>query len=124
MTPAPRPAVFLDRDGTLNRELEGALTRVADLELLGGALEGAARLARAGFALVVVSNQSAVAAPVVVHVITRLAPAPGIEDRHHAVAPFAQPPHRGGGLREMRGVKGKHAEARHVVDIDPETVAR
>jgi len=59
--PAQRPAVFLDRDGTLNRELEGALTDVGDLELLCGALEGAARLASAGFALVVVSNQSAIA---------------------------------------------------------------
>lgn len=56
-----RPAVFLDRDGTLNRELEGALARPEQLELLPGALEGAARLARAGWALVVVTNQSAVA---------------------------------------------------------------
>jgi len=56
-----RPAVFLDRDGTLNREVEGALASVAQLELLPGAAEAAARLAAAGFALVVVSNQSAVA---------------------------------------------------------------
>jgi len=56
-----RPAVFLDRDGTLNREVEGALARVEDLELLEGAAEGAAHLAEAGFALVIVSNQSAVA---------------------------------------------------------------
>ena len=56
-----RPAVFLDRDGTLNRELEGALARTNQLELLEGAARSAARLAAAGFALVVVSNQSAVA---------------------------------------------------------------
>jgi D-glycero-D-manno-heptose 1,7-bisphosphate phosphatase len=56
-----RAAVFLDRDGTLNRELEGALARPEQLELLEGAPEGAARLARAGFALVIVTNQSAVA---------------------------------------------------------------
>jgi D-glycero-D-manno-heptose 1,7-bisphosphate phosphatase len=62
MTSAPRrPAVFLDRDGTLNREIEGALARVDQLELLPGALAGAARLRAAGFVLVVVSNQSAVA---------------------------------------------------------------
>lgn len=56
-----RPAVFLDRDGTLNRELDGALARPSQLELLEGAAEGAARLSAAGFALVVVTNQSAVA---------------------------------------------------------------
>jgi D-glycero-D-manno-heptose 1,7-bisphosphate phosphatase len=56
-----RRAVFLDRDGTLNRELDGALSRPEELELLPGALEGAARLARAGWVLVVVTNQSAVA---------------------------------------------------------------
>jgi len=62
MSPAPgRPAVFLDRDGTLNRELEGALARVEDLDLLEGALEGSAALHAAGFALVVISNQSAIA---------------------------------------------------------------
>lgn len=56
-----RPAVFLDRDGTLNREREGALSDPAQLELLEGAAEAAARLAAAGFALVVITNQSAVA---------------------------------------------------------------
>ena len=62
MIPRPRrPAVFLDRDGTLNREVEGALARVEQLELLPGALEGAARLRATGLELVVVSNQSAVA---------------------------------------------------------------
>jgi D-glycero-D-manno-heptose 1,7-bisphosphate phosphatase len=54
-------AVFLDRDGTLNREIEVALRTPEQLELLDGAAEAAARLARAGFALVVVTNQSAVA---------------------------------------------------------------
>jgi len=59
--PARRAAVFLDRDGTLNRELAGALSAPTELELLPGALEGAAALCAAGFALVVATNQSAIA---------------------------------------------------------------
>jgi histidinol-phosphate phosphatase family protein len=53
--------VFLDRDGTLHRELETALCDPAELEILPGALEGAAELAAARFALVIVTNQSAIA---------------------------------------------------------------
>ena len=55
-----RPAVFLDRDGTLNVEVD-YLADPARFELLPGAGEGLARLSRAGFALVVVTNQSGVA---------------------------------------------------------------
>jgi D-glycero-D-manno-heptose 1,7-bisphosphate phosphatase len=56
---APRPAVFLDRDGTLVVEV-GYLADVADLEVLPG-VPGALRALRAaGYALVVVSNQSGV----------------------------------------------------------------
>jgi histidinol-phosphate phosphatase family protein len=56
---ALRPAVFLDRDGTLVREV-GYLADPADLELLAGVPEALRRLAAAGYAIVVVSNQSAV----------------------------------------------------------------
>ena len=55
-----RPAVFVDRDGTLNREVH-YLRRVRDLRLIRGAAEGVRRLRQAGFAVVVVTNQSAVA---------------------------------------------------------------
>jgi len=55
-----RPAVFVDRDGTLNREVH-YLARMRDLRLLPGAADGVRRLAAAGFAVVVVSNQSGVA---------------------------------------------------------------
>ena len=58
--PVHRPAVFVDRDGTLNREVH-YLRRVADLRLLPGTAEAVRRLAAAGFAVVVVSNQSGVA---------------------------------------------------------------
>jgi D-glycero-D-manno-heptose 1,7-bisphosphate phosphatase len=54
------PAVFVDRDGTLNREVH-YLRRVADLRLLPGTAAGIRALARAGFAVVVVTNQSGVA---------------------------------------------------------------
>ncbi|MEO6029734.1 MAG: HAD family hydrolase [Candidatus Binatia bacterium] len=54
------PAVFVDRDGTLNREVH-YLRRVADLRLLPGTATAVRRLHDAGFAVVVVTNQSGVA---------------------------------------------------------------
>jgi histidinol-phosphate phosphatase family protein len=52
-------AVFLDRDGTLNREV-GYIGDPADLELVPGMPAALARLTAAGFALVVITNQSAI----------------------------------------------------------------
>ena len=52
-------AVFLDRDGTINREVH-YLSRPGQLKLLPGAAEGLRRLHDAGHLLVVVTNQSAV----------------------------------------------------------------
>ena len=57
---AGMPAVFVDRDGTLNRDVH-YLRRVADLRLLPGAATGVRRLTERGFAVVVVTNQSGVA---------------------------------------------------------------
>jgi D-glycero-D-manno-heptose 1,7-bisphosphate phosphatase len=54
------PAIFLDRDGTLNRDA-GYVHRLEDLALLDGVSSSLARLKRAGFLLIVVSNQSGVA---------------------------------------------------------------
>ena len=56
---APRPAVFLDRDGTLVVE-RGYLSDPDDLELLPGVPEALRSLQASGYALVVVSNQSGV----------------------------------------------------------------
>ena len=56
---APRPAVFLDRDGTLVVE-KGYLSRADDLELFDGVPRALERLHQAGYMLVVVSNQSGV----------------------------------------------------------------
>jgi len=55
-----RPAVFLDRDGTINEEVE-YLDNLSDLRLIPGADEGIALLNRAGFSVIVITNQSGVA---------------------------------------------------------------
>lgn len=52
--------VFLDRDGTLNVEVEGFLTRPDQLRLLQGAGDAVARLNRAGYRVALISNQSAI----------------------------------------------------------------
>jgi D-glycero-D-manno-heptose 1,7-bisphosphate phosphatase len=53
-------AVFLDRDGTIIEDVD-YLTRVEELRLLPGAAEALRMLKGAGFLLVVVTNQSAIA---------------------------------------------------------------
>ena len=57
--PSLRPAVFLDRDGTLIHDVP-YLGDPALVRLLPGAAEAIQRLHRAGFACVVTTNQSAV----------------------------------------------------------------
>lgn len=54
--PDPSPTVFLDRDGTLNRE-KHYLSDPNDLELLPH-IEKLSKLSDAGFQLIVVTNQS------------------------------------------------------------------
>lgn len=58
--PEPRPAVFLDRDGTLVDD-PGFLHRPADVRLFPGAARAVRRLRGAGYAVVTVSNQSGIA---------------------------------------------------------------
>lgn len=53
--------VFLDRDGTLNVEVENFLTRPEQVRLVPGAGDAVARLNRAGFKVAVITNQSAIA---------------------------------------------------------------
>ncbi|NCO52486.1 MAG: HAD family hydrolase [Deltaproteobacteria bacterium] len=55
-----RPAIFLDRDGTLNRE-KNYLIDPADFTFIPGVPQALKRLQDAGFLLVVVTNQSGVA---------------------------------------------------------------
>lgn len=54
------PAIFLDRDGTLNVE-KGFLRRVEDLELVAGVSVALRSLRQAGFRLVVLTNQPVIA---------------------------------------------------------------
>src|SRR5690349_19065358 len=54
------PAVFLDKDGTLVNDVPYNVDPSL-IELAVGAAEGAALLSAAGYALVIVSNQSGVA---------------------------------------------------------------
>jgi D-glycero-D-manno-heptose 1,7-bisphosphate phosphatase len=55
-----KPAVFVDRDGTLIID-RGYLSRLDDMELLPGAIEALRLVREAGFAVVVVTNQAGVA---------------------------------------------------------------
>lgn len=52
--------VFLDRDGVINRDSPDYITSWAQFEFLPGSLEAICRLGRAGFAVMVITNQSAV----------------------------------------------------------------
>ncbi len=54
-------AVFLDRDGVLNREKGNYITRVEDFEVLTGVPEALKTLQDAGYLLVVITNQGGIA---------------------------------------------------------------
>jgi histidinol-phosphate phosphatase family protein len=56
----PQCAVFLDRDGTLNREVDG-VRKPDQLELLPGVAEAVHRLNHNGWRAIVVSNQPVIA---------------------------------------------------------------
>ena len=57
-----RPAVFLDRDGVLNENLDGTYVHEwGAFRFLPGALAAVAALHRAGYPLVVVTNQAGIA---------------------------------------------------------------
>ena len=60
MNMSKRPAVFLDRDGTLIEEVN-FLSRVEDLRLFPFTKEAVRSLKEKGFLLIVVTNQSGIA---------------------------------------------------------------
>jgi histidinol-phosphate phosphatase family protein len=51
-------AVFVDRDGVINRNRPGGVVSWDDFEFLPGALEGLARLTQGGYRVVVITNQA------------------------------------------------------------------
>ena len=53
-------AVFLDRDGVINEEVDH-LNNVADLRILPGAASAIKKMNEAGYHVIVVSNQAAIA---------------------------------------------------------------
>ncbi|MBQ6399109.1 MAG: HAD-IIIA family hydrolase [Clostridia bacterium] len=56
----PQKAIFLDRDGTINREV-GFLRDIRDFELLPGAAEAIRRINDAGYLAIVATNQPVIA---------------------------------------------------------------
>lgn len=62
MAPRQRPAVFVDRDGVINRRLPGDYVRSWEqFRFLHGARAGLRLLREAGFLLVVITNQRGIA---------------------------------------------------------------
>ena len=55
-----RPAIFLDRDGVVIENRAEYVRSWRDVAFIPGALEALARLSKTGFAIVLVTNQSAV----------------------------------------------------------------
>lgn len=60
LSAAPRPAVFLDRDGVLNENRADYVLTWEQVTFLPGVFEALRRLAASSYAVVVVTNQSAV----------------------------------------------------------------
>ncbi|MFC2061891.1 D-glycero-beta-D-manno-heptose 1,7-bisphosphate 7-phosphatase [Elusimicrobiota bacterium] len=54
------PAVFIDRDGTINEDL-GYVGKVKDLKFIPGVMDALRKLRRAGYLLIVVTNQAGIA---------------------------------------------------------------
>jgi len=55
-----KPAVFLDRDGVINKD-NGYVSEIDDFEFLEGAIEACIALKKKGYLLVLVTNQSGIA---------------------------------------------------------------
>jgi D-glycero-D-manno-heptose 1,7-bisphosphate phosphatase len=60
MSPPDKPVVLVDRDGVLNVDLPHGVRAIAELAVERGAVEGVAALTRAGYTVLVITNQGAV----------------------------------------------------------------
>lgn len=52
--------LFIDRDGVINREADGYVTKWSEFEFLPGALDAISRATEEGYKIIVISNQSAI----------------------------------------------------------------
>ncbi|MCX2742510.1 HAD family hydrolase [Mangrovivirga sp. M17] len=53
-------AIFLDRDGVINRERGEYTFKISDFEILPGVVEGLKKLKREGFKLLIITNQAGI----------------------------------------------------------------
>ncbi|HET7620825.1 MAG TPA: HAD family hydrolase [Gemmatimonadaceae bacterium] len=128
---APRPAVFLDRDGTINIDTH-YLRRPEDVQLILGAPEAIARLNAAGIPVIVVSNQSGIGRGLLTRaeyeavrarIDDRLAHAGARIDATY-ICPHAPSPESGAALCECRKpgtLLFRTAAAEHVLDLPRST---
>ena len=56
----PRPAVFLDRDGVINREY-GYVHKIGEFHFINGVFDACREMSRAGYRLIVITNQAGIA---------------------------------------------------------------
>ncbi|TSA16927.1 MAG: D-glycero-beta-D-manno-heptose 1,7-bisphosphate 7-phosphatase [Nitrosopumilales archaeon] len=56
----PNKAIFLDRDGVINKERSTYVKTVSELEIFSGVASAVKKLKDAGFLVIIVTNQSAV----------------------------------------------------------------
>lgn len=53
-------AIFIDRDGVINRERGEYTFKVTDFEIMPGVVEGLKKLKQAGFKLIIITNQAGI----------------------------------------------------------------
>src|SRR5210317_2107951 len=56
----PRPAVFLDRDGVINKE-GGYVHNVDEFHFIDGVFDACREMSKAGYRLIVITNQAGIA---------------------------------------------------------------